>query len=75
MKCGGNFSKGHLEVCPAKDTTCTSCKYKGHFTRFCKSRRQNLNIVNNQTVDKTDFNPSDLPDVNQTMYIENVVAS
>ena len=44
-------------------STCTSCKYKGHFIRFCKSRRRNVNIVNNQTVDNTDFNPSDLPDV------------
>ena len=34
MKCGATFSKGHLAVCTAKDTTCTSCKYKGHFTRF-----------------------------------------
>ena len=23
MECGGTFSKGHLAVCPAKDTTCT----------------------------------------------------
>ena len=34
VKCGGNFSKGHLAVFPAKDTTCTSCKYKGHLTRL-----------------------------------------
>ena len=47
MKCGRTFSKEHLAVCPAKDTTCTSCKYKGHFTRLCKSRRRNVNIVNN----------------------------
>ena len=45
MKCGGNFTKGHLAVCPAKDTTCTTCKYRGHFTRLCKSRRKNVNIV------------------------------
>ena len=61
MKCGGTFSKGHLAVCPAKNTTCTCCKYKGHFTRLCKSRRRNVNLVNNQIVDDTDLN---LPDVN-----------
>ena len=63
VKCGGTFSKGHLAVCSAKDSTCTSCKNKGHFTRLCKSRRRNVRIVNNQMVDNTDFNPSDLPDV------------
>ena len=63
MKCGGIFSKGHLAVCPAKDTTCTSCKYKGHFTRFCRSRRKNVNIVNSQIVDNTDFNPSNILDL------------
>ena len=64
MKCGGTFSKGHLAVCPAKDTTCTSCKYKGYFTKLCKSHRKNVNNVNTQIVDDTDFNPSDHPDVN-----------
>ena len=63
MKCGGTFSKGQPAVCPAKYTTCTSCKYKGHFTRLCKSRRRNVNIVNNQNVD-TDLNLSDFPDMN-----------
>ena len=65
MKCRGTFSKGHLAVCLAKDTTCTSCKYKGHFTRLCKSRRKSVNIVNTQIVDNVDFNPSDHPDVNR----------
>ena len=64
MKCGGIFSKSHLAVCPAKDTTCTSCKYKGHFTRLCRSRRKNVSIVNSQMIDNTDFNPSDISDVN-----------
>ena len=64
MKCGGTFSKGHLAVCPAKDTSCTACKYKGHLTKLCKSRRKNVNIVNTQIVDNTDFIPSDHPDVN-----------
>ena len=64
MKCGGTFSKRHLAVCPANDTTCTSCKYKGHFTKLCKSRRKTVKIVNTQIVDNTDCNPSDHPDVN-----------
>ena len=64
MNKDGTFSKGHLAVCPAKDTTCISCKCKDHFTRLCKSRRRNVSIVNNQIVDNTDFNPSDIPDVN-----------
>ena len=52
---------------PAKDTPCTSCKYKGQFTKLCKSRRKNVNIVNTQIVDKTDFNQSDHPDVNNSV--------
>ena len=64
MKRGGTFSKGHLAVCPAKDTICTSCKFKGHFTILCRSRRRNVNLVTNQILDNTDFNPSDIPDVN-----------
>ena len=28
IKCAGTFSKGHLAVCPAKRTTCTSCNIK-----------------------------------------------
>ena len=64
MKCGGIFSNGHLAVCPAKDTTCTSCNFIGHFIRLCRSRRKNVNIVNTQFVDNTDFNPSHTPDVN-----------
>ena len=63
MKCGGTFSKRHLAVCPAKNTICLSCKYKGHFTKLCKSHRKNVNIINKQIVDNTDFNPSDHPDV------------
>ena len=65
MKCSGTFSKGHLAVCPTKDTICTSCKYRGHFTRLCKSRRKNINIVDSQIVHNTDCNyPSEQPDVN-----------
>ena len=65
MKCGGTFSNGHLAVCPAKDTTCTSCKDCGHFTKLCKSRRKNVNIVDSQIVHNIDCNyPSEQPDVN-----------
>ena len=56
MKYGGTLSKGHLAVCPAKDTTCTTCKYRGNFTRLCKSRRKNVNIVDSQIVHDTDCN-------------------
>ena len=49
----------------AKDTTCTTCKYRGHFTRLFKSRRKNVNIVDRQIVKNTDCNyPSEQPDVN-----------
>ena len=64
MKCGGTFSKGHLAVCQAKDTSCTVCKFECNFTRLCKSRRRNVNIVNTQIVDNADFNPSGYSDVN-----------
>ena len=65
MKCGGSFTKRHLAVCPEKDTTCTTCKYRGHFTRLCKSRRKNVNIVDSQIVNNTDCNYlSEQPDVN-----------
>ena len=38
MKCGNAFTKGHLNVCPAKEIICNICKYKGHFGRLCKSK-------------------------------------
>ena len=38
MKCGNAFTKGHLNVCPAKEIVCNICKYKGHFGRLCKSK-------------------------------------
>ena len=65
MKCGGTFSKGHLAVCPAKDTICTSCKNREHFIRLCKLGRKNVIIVDSQTLHNTDCNnPSEQPDVN-----------
>ena len=65
MKCGGTFSKEHLAVFPAKDTTCTSYIHGRHFTRLCKSRRKNVNNVDSQIVHNKDCNyPSEQPDVN-----------
>ena len=40
MKCGNTFTKGHLNVCPAKDITCKNCNYRGHFAKLCKSRNK-----------------------------------
>ena len=67
MKRGGTFSKEHLAVCPAKDTTCTSCKNRGHFTRLCISRRKNrvVNNIDSQIVQNTDCDyPSEQRDLN-----------
>ena len=40
IKCGNTFTKGHLNVCPAKDITCKNCNYNGHFAKLCKSRNK-----------------------------------
>ena len=51
-------------MCRAKDTICTSCKYRGHFTRLCKSHSKKVNVVHNQIVHNTDYNyPLEQPDV------------
>ena len=64
MKCAF-FSQGNLVVCPAKDTTCISCKYRVPFTRLCKSRYKNVNKVDSPLIINTDCNyPSEQPDVN-----------
>ena len=60
----GPFQKDIWLFVQRRTHTCTSCKYKGHFTRLCKSLRKIVNIVNTQTVDNADFIPSDHPDVN-----------
>ena len=45
--CGNGF-KGdptiHLQKCPAKNITCTSCKRTGHFSKHCRSK--NINQIN-----------------------------
>ena len=40
IKCGNAFTKGHLNVCQAKEIICNICKYKGHFGRLCKSKER-----------------------------------
>ena len=50
MKCRNTFTKGNLNLCPAKDITCNNCNYKGHFAKLCKSRnkRPTDNYVNTE---------------------------
>ena len=52
MKCGNPFTKRHINVCPAKDITCKTCNYKGHFAKLCKYRkkRPTVNTVNDNYV-------------------------
>ena len=52
MKCANALTKGHLNVCPAKDITCRNCNYKGHFAKLCKSRnkRPTVNTVTDNYV-------------------------
>ena len=52
MKCGNPFTKGHLNVCPAKDITCKNCYYKGHFAKLFKSsnKRPTVNTANDNYV-------------------------
>ena len=63
MKCGNAFTKGHLNVCLAKEIVCNICKYKGHFGRLCKSkgRKPAVNIVD-EAVNSQDcsYSPEDL---------------
>ena len=63
MKCDGKFSKGHLAVCLAKNTTFTSCNYRHFTTGLCKTHRKIVNI-DSQIVYNTDCNyPSEQPNV------------
>ena len=52
LKCGNTFTKGHLNVCPAKVITCKNCNYRGHFAKLCKSRikRPTVNTVSDNYV-------------------------
>ncbi len=38
--CGKEYTKGHLEICSARDKTCSTCGKKGHFAKVCKSKQQ-----------------------------------
>ena len=63
MKCGNAFTKGHLNVSPAKEIVCIICKYTGHFGRLCKSKGRKPAV---NTVDETvnshncSYSPEDL---------------
>ena len=67
--CDGKFANIYLAVSPAKDAICTSCNFKGHFTKNCKSRRQNVIILkNHEIVNGKLVNPSDQPAVNKHVH-------
>ena len=38
LKCGNDFTKKHLNVCPAKEIICSIRKYKEQFGSLCKSK-------------------------------------
>ena len=40
MNCGNAFTKGHLNVCPAKEIICNICKYNGHFEDYVNPKRE-----------------------------------
>ena len=52
MKYGNAFTKGYLNICPAKDNTCKNCNYNEQFAKLCKSRnkRPTVNIVSDNYV-------------------------
>ena len=39
--CMNAITKGHLNVCPAKEIVCNICKYKGHFEDFVNRKEEN----------------------------------
>ena len=57
MKCGNPFTKGHINVCPAKDITCKNCNYNGHFAKLCtdSNKRPTVNTVNDNYVNTENF--------------------
>ena len=63
MKCRNAFTKGHLNMCPAKEIACNNCKYKGLFGRLCKSkgRKPAVNIVDEAVnTQNCSYSPEDL---------------
>ena len=37
-RCGGTFSAGHMNQCPAKQAICNIYKKTGHFAKMCRSK-------------------------------------
>ena len=37
-RCGGNFSAGHINTCPAKQAVCNICKKIDHFAKMCRPK-------------------------------------
>ena len=70
MKYGNAFTKGHINVCPAKVIICNICNDEGHFGRLCKlkGRRPVVNKVEeieyNQSCSYSPEHPQILTDEN-----------
>ena len=77
MKCANAFTKGHLNVCPAKDITGKKCNYRGRFAEPSKSRNKrppvkfvNDNLVNN--IGRTNIPPENFwSDFQETCVVIN----
>ncbi|XP_044762211.1 uncharacterized protein K02A2.6-like [Coccinella septempunctata] len=39
-RCGNLRHNSQDPRCPARDSTCTKCNFRGHFRKYCKSRRK-----------------------------------
>ena len=44
-RCGYNAHKPH-EKCPARKESCNKCKKIGHFANVCRSKKSNVNLLN-----------------------------
>ena len=66
-KCGGTFSLAHLQICPAKTTTCKICKKAGHYTSLCTAKKPERRLHNTpQSSSAKNFKPP------QTRRIRNI---
>ena len=70
MKCGNAFTKGHLNVCPAKEKICNICKHKGHLGKLRKSKGRRP-VVNNVEENVNSPNCSYSPEESQVNTYEN----
>ena len=52
-RCGGTFSAGHMNQCPAKQATCNICKKTGHFAKMCRSKIPPYQLGNQCKEDRT----------------------